>query len=1029
MAVSRPLSVPILTSLNSQGLKDAQTQLQKLGTRLNSLSTTALKAGAAFAVFQGGRALVDFGANAIEQARDLERNLQGLQTVFGESTPQMERFTDAAYRLGLSQSEAAQASTFLGSVLKQSGFSMSETTGITQELVELGTDLAITYGYDVQEALLAMTALFRGEYDPIEKFGVAMKQNEIEGEKLKLGLEGLTGEAERLVDQQIRLQLLFERGSDAQGAYERQSNGLFVQQQNLVAIFRNMQAEAGEKLVPAMVSLASALQPLVERLTPLFVSIFEKAVPLAFAMTENMDDFEEVLKDVFGAIGFVVGAMINLAVLITDNIELVTTLAVAAPIAIASFKGLAAVIGLFDLLTARIAASTVAVRVLRTALITSGIGAIIVGLGFLTEAVLSAGDQFEDFDYDLESSKSKADELTESLLGTANAAEGLGEGVSVDEILAGFGNIQANITDIFPDAFASGASGAAGVAARNYVGEFYATIEDEQQKQVAKLELEAMGASQALINAILGSGEEWYKVFEDVIADGVQGVAELQYAFAQTADGLAEIQTRVDEINREGDRQFEEAMREFEQAQQAFERFKQSAEDGKESFTEFLDGMSVLPTFTQAMGRFEKQASDDLQSIEDQLKQAFDNGQLLENSYNNLVDYARDEYSTLMQIQRQRDQLLNRRNLAAALIADVESATVASGNIVNLLRDAQQETQRVDMAKVVQDTVQAGKNMRDFRVTIISEFVEPIEDAASASDLLIDGFQGVVDRTRTFVDNLKALKELGLDPLLFNQLVEAGVEAGGETAQALVDGGSDTVTEVNSLFGELNELGTELGEETAQVMYGQGESFVDGIVEGLDSKLELLESTATTLANAFVTEFSAKLSAGVDAAIAKAEARLANMPKREDFPTATVDSELEVIEEAANGIADATENLGESLSDTGDAVSEAVESVPTELPRGLSGMNKPGPVPYIPYSPPNLSGIDLSEPLEPNRPTNFMGENPYSPGFFSQVQVIVNANDRAGGAKAGQAASESLKSYIEKSDPRALNRIASGRPF
>jgi hypothetical protein len=40
-------------------------------------------------------------------------------------------------------------------------------------------DLAATYGYDVQEALLGMTALFRGEYDPIEKFGVAMKQNEI----------------------------------------------------------------------------------------------------------------------------------------------------------------------------------------------------------------------------------------------------------------------------------------------------------------------------------------------------------------------------------------------------------------------------------------------------------------------------------------------------------------------------------------------------------------------------------------------------------------------------------------------------------------------------------------------------------------------------------------------------------------------------------------------------------------------------------------------------------------------------------
>ena len=65
-----------------------------------------------------------------------------------------------------------------------------------------------------------------------------------------------------------------------------------------------------------------------------------------------------------------------------------------------------------------------------------------------------------------------------------------------------------------------------------------------------------------------------------------------------------------------------------------------------------------------------------------------------------------------------------------------------------------------------------------------------------------------------------------------SQCVEAGVEAGGATAQALVEGGADTINEVNGLFAELDALGQELGENTAQVMYGQGENFVDGIVNG-----------------------------------------------------------------------------------------------------------------------------------------------------------------------------------------------------
>jgi hypothetical protein len=54
--------------------------------------------------------------------------------------------------------ETAKASTFIGSVLKQSGFSMDEVTEQTQRLVRAAADLSLTFGYDVQEALLAITA-------------------------------------------------------------------------------------------------------------------------------------------------------------------------------------------------------------------------------------------------------------------------------------------------------------------------------------------------------------------------------------------------------------------------------------------------------------------------------------------------------------------------------------------------------------------------------------------------------------------------------------------------------------------------------------------------------------------------------------------------------------------------------------------------------------------------------------------------------------------------------------------------------
>ena len=82
--------------------------------------------------------------------------MYSLGTVFDGFAPTMEKFAKGAYEIGLSQKDAAKASVFLGSVLKQSGFSMADTTKETQKLVSLGVDLAATYGYDVQEALLGI---------------------------------------------------------------------------------------------------------------------------------------------------------------------------------------------------------------------------------------------------------------------------------------------------------------------------------------------------------------------------------------------------------------------------------------------------------------------------------------------------------------------------------------------------------------------------------------------------------------------------------------------------------------------------------------------------------------------------------------------------------------------------------------------------------------------------------------------------------------------------------------------------------
>jgi hypothetical protein len=258
----------IVSTFKGDGIKKAAAELGTFKTGLKPFSSLLGTVGKALAGFAVVAKSIEFGRESITAARDLERNLFGLESVFGELTPQMEQFSKNAVEMGLSQSKAAQASTFIGSVLKQSGFAMHDVAIETQKLVSLGTDLSAVYGYDVQEALLGMTALFRGEYDPIEKFGVAMKQSEINAELAARGLNNLTGAERRLAEQQIRLELLYQRSADSLGAFKDQAGSLFVEQKKLGATFENFQANIGGSVIPAVAEMNTALRETLVDISP-----------------------------------------------------------------------------------------------------------------------------------------------------------------------------------------------------------------------------------------------------------------------------------------------------------------------------------------------------------------------------------------------------------------------------------------------------------------------------------------------------------------------------------------------------------------------------------------------------------------------------------------------------------------------------------------------------------------------------------------------------------------------------------------
>jgi hypothetical protein len=308
----------IVSTFKGDGIKQATGELGAFSGKMGGLGSILGKTATALAAFGVTAKAISFGRESIEAARDLERNLFGIDKVFGSRGPQMQAFSKDAVEMGLSQSKAAKATTFIGSVLKQSGFEMSDVAVETKNLISLAQDLSTLYGYDVQEALLGMTALFRGEYDPIEKFGVAMKQQEINSELAARGLDKLQGAALRNAEQTVRLELLYERSADAVGTFAEQSGTLYVEQKKLGATFENFQATLGAAVIPAVADLNTLFRELLEDITPgmqtafgFLAEILTGVVTLIQdAMDPNSDlgesvaalaiQFESLFKTIFG---------------------------------------------------------------------------------------------------------------------------------------------------------------------------------------------------------------------------------------------------------------------------------------------------------------------------------------------------------------------------------------------------------------------------------------------------------------------------------------------------------------------------------------------------------------------------------------------------------------------------------------------------------------------------------------------------------------------------------------------------------
>ena len=254
------LAIKIVTDYTQgqKGLAAADTGVGKLQSRLNKMAAPAAVAVGAITLF--GKAAVD-AASRTEQA------MGAVESVFGKNAGTVKRWADgAAESVGLAKSEYMELASVIGAQLKNMGVPLDQVAGKTDKLVRLGADLAATYGGTTKEAVEALGSALRGETDPIERYGVSIKQADIAARMAADGTDKLTGKQGKQAKTAATLALITQQSADAHGQFAEESDTAAVSAQKTAAKYENMKSALGEALLPVMESSTTALGGLAEKM-------------------------------------------------------------------------------------------------------------------------------------------------------------------------------------------------------------------------------------------------------------------------------------------------------------------------------------------------------------------------------------------------------------------------------------------------------------------------------------------------------------------------------------------------------------------------------------------------------------------------------------------------------------------------------------------------------------------------------------------------------------------------------------------
>jgi hypothetical protein len=255
------IRIPILTSFDPKGLKQANAQFATLQTSIGSLGRNFAVMGAAVI---GGTALL---GKAVKSASNFEAEFEGVNQVFGQAAKSVQAFAEqAAQSAGLSATEALQASKTFGLFATGAGLGAEEAAKFSTTMVQLAGDLGSFNDVPTAEALAAIQSGLMGQSEPLRKFGVFLDDARLKQEALNMGIYDGTGPLSTQQKMMASYSAILAQTTVQQGDFVKYQDTLGNQLKTISTEFDNLTKDIGLMLIPAITDALPQIKEMARQL-------------------------------------------------------------------------------------------------------------------------------------------------------------------------------------------------------------------------------------------------------------------------------------------------------------------------------------------------------------------------------------------------------------------------------------------------------------------------------------------------------------------------------------------------------------------------------------------------------------------------------------------------------------------------------------------------------------------------------------------------------------------------------------------